>query len=290
MILTQKVFYFISILTKRLISFLSPVVFKLRRKLASIQSSFLINDNRYYKFKGKYTGSECFIVGNGPSLKAEDLHWLNKNKIPCFGVNKIHLIYPQTEWRPTFYVCEDIPVLETIKEIINGETDAVKFVMNIPGIQYDKNTIFINRIASEFTDMDFFEEPVPYVFCGQTVIYICLQLAYFMGFKKIYLLGIDFSWNFDDANPDEKGFSVLKTDSPHFSPDYFKKGEKQYLVTREHFDYMVNILGFAKKIMNDKGVNVFNATRGGKLDVFPRVSIDSLKEEYSNRTFHYNRT
>ncbi|TGM44518.1 DUF115 domain-containing protein [Leptospira biflexa] len=258
----------------------------IRRFLANYQLSVITNDNRYYQFKDKYKGLTCFIVGNGPSLIAEDLTWLKAQKITSFGVNKIHLIYPQTDWRPDFYVCEDIPVLETIIDTVNNQDDMAKFLMNIPGIQYDKNTIFINRIASEFTDMDFFEEPVPYVFCGQTVIYICLQLAYFMGFKKIYLLGIDFSWNFDDANPDEKGFSVLKTDSPHFSPDYFKKGEKQYLVTREHFDYMVNILGFAKKIMNDKGVNVFNATRGGKLEVFPRVSIDSLKEEYSNRTFH----
>ncbi|TGM53994.1 DUF115 domain-containing protein [Leptospira biflexa] len=258
----------------------------IRRILANYQLSVITNDNRYYQFKDKYKGLTCFIVGNGPSLIAEDLTWLKAQKITSFGVNKIHLIYPQTDWRPDFYVCEDIPVLETIIDTVNNQDDMAKFLMNIPGIQYDKNTIFINRIASEFTDMDFFEEPVPYVFCGQTVIYICLQLAYFMGFKKIYLLGIDFSWNFDDANPDEKGFSVLKTDSPHFSPDYFKKGEKQYLVTREHFDYMVNILGFAKKIMNDKGVNVFNATRGGKLEVFPRVSIDSLKEEYSNRTFH----
>ncbi|PJZ86286.1 hypothetical protein CH366_09285 [Leptospira harrisiae] len=251
--------------------------YKLRRYLANFGISFIANDNRYYRLKNRYKGAECFIVGNGPSLRAEDLNWIAEKKILSFGVNKIHLIYPQTQWRPNFYVCEDIPVLETIKEIVNEENDITKFLMKIPGINLDKNTIYINRIASEFTDMDFFLEPVPFLFCGQTVIYICLQLALFMGFKKIYLLGIDFSWNFDDADPDDEGFSILKSDSPHFVPNYFQKGEKQYLVTREHFEYMVRILHFAKEILNDLGVEVFNATRGGKLEVFPRVSIDTLK-------------
>ncbi|XDD45052.1 6-hydroxymethylpterin diphosphokinase MptE-like protein [Leptospira sp. WS39.C2] len=279
--LSSKIVYFFRLPFYRFFNAVSPGIHLIRRKLANNQCSFIRNDNRFYKLKGKYNGSECFIVGNGPSLKVEDLNWLKEKNIPSFGVNKIHLIYPQSEWRPTFYVCEDIPVLETIKDIVNEQKNILKFVMGIPGIKYDRNTIFIKRIASEFTDMNFFEEPVPYLFCGQTVIYLCLQLAMFMGFKKIYLLGIDFSWNFDDADPDEKGFSILKTDSPHFVPNYFKKGEKQYLVTREHFDYMVRILNFAKNIMNAKGIEVFNATRGGKLEVFTRVSMDTLKKRDS---------
>nr|WP_210410363.1 6-hydroxymethylpterin diphosphokinase MptE-like protein [Leptospira meyeri] len=253
--------------------------YKLRRFLARYGISFIPNDNKYYRLKNRYKGSECFIVGNGPSLRAEDLSWLKEKRIISFGVNKIHLIYPQTAWRPDFYVCEDLPVLETIVDVVNEQKGVLKFLMKIPGINLDKNTIYINRIASEFTDMDFFAEPVPFLFCGQTVIYICLQLALFMGFKRIYLLGIDFSWNFDEANPDEKGLSILKSDSPHFVTNYFQKGEKQYLVTREHFDYMVRILDYAKKILNELGVEVYNATRGGKLEVFPRVSIDTLKTD-----------
>lgn len=252
-------------------------LFFLRRFLANYQLSFIANDNKYYRLKNKYKGLECFIVGNGPSLTVEDLNWLKKKNITSFGVNKIHLIYPQTNWRPDFYVCEDIPVLETILDTVNDQKDIIKFLMEVPGINKDEKTIFINRIATEFTGMDFFLEPVPYLFCGQTVIYICLQLAVFMGFKKIYLLGIDFSWNFDDAEPDKEGFSVLKGDSPHFVTDYFKKGEKQYLVTKPHFEYMIRILHYAKEILEKMGIQVFNATRGGKLEVFPRVNIDELK-------------
>lgn len=271
-----KIFRFFIRLSKKIFLQLS---YKLRRFLAGYGLSFIPNDNKYYQLKNRYKDLECFIVGNGPSLNAEDLNWLKEKNVISFGVNKIHLIYPQTEWRPNFYVCEDIPVLETIKDIVNEQKKIIKFLMKIPGIHSDKNTIYINRIASEFTSMDFFLEPVPYLFCGQTVLYICLQLAVFMGFKKIYLLGIDFSWNFDDADPDKNGFSVLKSDSPHFVSNYFQKGEKQYLVTKPHFDYMVKILSYAKEILSHLGVEVINATRGGKLEVFPRVSIDSLQKK-----------
>ncbi|MBM9546998.1 DUF115 domain-containing protein [Leptospira sp. 201903074] len=258
-------------------------LFLIRKILANYQLSYIANDNKYYRFKDKYKGLDCFIVGNGPSLIANDLTWLKEQKIISFGVNKIHLIYPQTDWRPDFYVCEDIPVLETILDTVNEQKDLIKFLMNIPGIKKDDKTIYINRIATEFTGMDFFLEPVPYLFCGQTVLYICLQLAAFMGFKRIYLLGIDFSWNFDEADPDKEGFSVLKGDSPHFVPNYFQKGEKQYLVTKQHFDYMVRILHFAKGILDNLGIEVINATRGGKLEVFPRVSIEDMQTKANFR-------
>ena len=31
-----------------------------------------------------------------------------------------------------------------------------------------------------------------------------------------------------------------------------------------------------KRILNSKGVQVYNATRGGKLEVFPRIDLDDL--------------
>jgi hypothetical protein len=64
-------------------------------------------------------------------------------------------------------------------------------------------------------------------------------------------------------------------DVNHFHPDYFGSGyryhdpkvermEKAYLVARE----------FASK----NGMKIFNATRGGRLEVFPRVEFERLFE------------
>ena len=40
----------------------------------------------------------AFIVGNGPSLKPWQLDRIKGEA--SYGVNRIHLIYPETSWRP----------------------------------------------------------------------------------------------------------------------------------------------------------------------------------------------
>ena len=52
------------------------------------------NKRKLRKLKNKYKGKRCFIMGNGPSLKAEDLELLKDEY--CFGQNKIYKIFPQT--------------------------------------------------------------------------------------------------------------------------------------------------------------------------------------------------
>lgn len=53
-------------------------------------------------------GTRCFIVGNGKSLKLDQLRMLHRKEEICFGVNRIHLIYDQTKWRPTYWVLTDL--------------------------------------------------------------------------------------------------------------------------------------------------------------------------------------
>jgi len=46
-----------------------------------------------------------FILGNGPSLKKTPFDKL-KGEV-TMAVNKIRLLYPHTDWRPTYYVRTD---------------------------------------------------------------------------------------------------------------------------------------------------------------------------------------
>ncbi len=52
--------------------------------------------------KDLYSEKTCFVVGNGPSLCAEDLQRIYKKKIPCFGSNRVFKIFDKTDWRPDF--------------------------------------------------------------------------------------------------------------------------------------------------------------------------------------------
>ena len=59
------------------------------------------------RFKNSHLGERCFIVGNGPSLKIEDLEKLYVNGEITFAFNMIYKIFDQTLWRPTYYGISD---------------------------------------------------------------------------------------------------------------------------------------------------------------------------------------
>ena len=61
--------------------------------------------------KDIHKNKRCFIVANGPSLQAQDLDFLENNNEITFGMNRIFKMFNKTNWRPTYYVCEDINIL-----------------------------------------------------------------------------------------------------------------------------------------------------------------------------------
>ena len=58
-------------------------------------------------YKDIYTGQRCFLIGNGPSLRAEDLTRLHEAGEITFAFNRVYNIFEQTPWRPTFYISQD---------------------------------------------------------------------------------------------------------------------------------------------------------------------------------------
>ena len=68
--------------------------------------------------KDSHKGEKCFVIGNGPSLTAEDLNRLQDSGIPTFAMNRVFKFFPQTKWRPTYYISEDILILkDTISDV-----------------------------------------------------------------------------------------------------------------------------------------------------------------------------
>ena len=83
---------------------------------------------RLKNLKDTQTGKKCFVIGNGPSLRAEDLTTLKENGIATFAANRIYNIFENTEWRPSYYVCEDEYILEDIQSKINELDFKYKFI------------------------------------------------------------------------------------------------------------------------------------------------------------------
>jgi hypothetical protein len=99
-----------------------------------------------------------------------------------------------------------------------------------------------------------------------TTMYIAFQLAAWMGFNPIYLVGCDLGYKM------EKGKS-----RSHFRDDYWGDRETRQPMTPEICEdinastRMAHVV--AKQYMDAHGIDVFNATVGGELDVWPRKDI-----------------
>ena len=102
-----------------------------------------------------------------------------------------------------------------------------------------------------------------------------IQFAYYMGFSEIYLIGVDFSYAVTQKL-DSKTYSY-QGENNYFIPGYLKPGE-----VADMPNINANLLGFkaARDTIETNGRGIYNATRGGKLEVFERVDLDELLKKW----------
>lgn len=220
--------------------------------------------NEFLKFKNIYKNRRCFVIGNGPSLRMDDLDRLSKNKEICFGSNGIFLAYSKTIWRPDYYVIADfVKYMEYYDEIIKmaGSSLFIKTFFNLKEFPYPKDVNVYNSPPQK-KQFVFSEDIAKAVYSGAMVTFNMLQIAAYMGFTEIYLLGVDFSFDFS-----------LSAASNHFDTAYEKTA-----LRRDTFYYDENLAAYkaAEEYSKSHGFKIYNATRGGKLEVFERVNFDEL--------------
>lgn len=194
-----------------------------------------------------------------------------------FAANKIYLLFPLTSWRPTYYVAEDDHFLEQHHAELSRWRGFVKFINGRwrSPFRGNREVIWYPWRGPEPGIFPSFSTDATHVLhCGYMVTYISLQLAYWMGFSRVYLLGVDFDYGFAfEGVPTVAHASEHPRD--HFSPDYFKPGEFRYL---PRLDLAATALACARDAYDRDGRQVRNATRGGKLEIFERVSLDHVLE------------
>ena len=201
-----------------------------------------------------HQGETCLVIGNGKSLADETNEFLCS--YPSFGTNRIYL----KNFVPTYYVCINELVADQYKDDI-GHLGTVKFVtekVKIPG--------YIEQIPlHSFYTMAFSHEPWKGVNEGNTVTYVCLQLAYWMGFSTVLLVGVDHSYKFE-GSPHEQ-LIAKGADPNHFDPNYFSDNKVWNAPDLEGSEraYMI-----AKRVFEEDGRRIINITPGSALDVFEK--------------------
>lgn len=226
------------------------------------KNAYLGWQNDLKKYKKYYNnGERVFIVATGPSLKIDDVEKLKDNCEITMSVNRIYHLFDRTDWRPNYYVISD----GTMMREYERDSASIK--------KFDKVEKFFSDSYLEFWErsvdstyhgysMEYNCEKIRFssdcsevVYSGRTVVYACLQIAAYMGFKEIYLLGCDFDYTSGSGS--------------HFYT------EQNYIVD---FDYEFARRAYleAQKYAERHDIRIYNATRGGKLDVFERRDFDEL--------------
>ena len=248
---------------------------KLRTKNFIIRHFALFCGGRLKQYKSIYANKRCFVIGNGPSLKAEDLTTLYKNGEVSFAFNRIFQIFPQTPWRPTYFVSQDSLSLSTSAKEIEQISTKAKFIP-IEAHWYEgidiKGATYFHLAPNNKKDYSLFSDNIAKViYNSSTVVYTAIQIAVYMGFKEIYLIGVDHHFH---TTLDRTGKIHIDESAKDYFVDDYNKLRKGKLLP--NVDCSTMAFETARKYAEAHGISIYNATRGGKLEVFPRVNFDSL--------------
>lgn len=231
-----------------------------------------IGSSKYKKllnFKGIHNGERCFIIATGPSLTMEDIESLKNEK--TISMNSICKLYDKTDWRPTYFAVQDNLVFESLQEIIRAHKEVPVFISdNIPSkfkrekewiefptdTKYHSYDILRKKYYAKFSD-----DAYDIVYDGYSIAYSCIELAVYMGFKEIYILGADCTY---------------LGEKEHFVDSGVEDRSRKYATPKL-------IVGYekVKEYADSHGIKVYNATRGGVLEVFPRVNLEDVLKEKS---------
>jgi len=175
----------------------------------------MIND-----FHDIYKGETALIIGNGPSLNKTPLAELVKKYPITFGANKIY----DLPFTPTYWACGDGNMLhDCIPWVIaHPEFNSAKFVpRDVPLKDAHYMTLEVKT--------GFSKDAATVIYMGGTVSYMNMQLAYYMGFTRLLLVGMDHRYGktVQGGKPGSK-FIATGADPDHFkgaSGEYFTPGK-----------------------------------------------------------------
>lgn len=228
------------------------------------------------------------MIGNGPSLKAEQLDKL-KDEV-TFGVNRIHLIYNQTKWRPTYWVMQDFSNSHLYREDVDFhsrqgydcyirsdimakflEWCMPRFAMRddrvIPATEYMSvitQHLFViercNHIDCERFTSDGWHEPLCQM--GGSVP-SAIQIAVWMDYNPIYLIGMDG----DKQGNAENNFIAGYIDVDNVTV-------QKAMIANKTTELALRI---AERECGDRGVKLIDATVGGSAyNALPEVDFYDL--------------
>lgn len=234
-------------------------------------------------FRDRHKGQRCFVIGNGPSLKEQDLSPL-AGEI-TFAVNYFHRHEIVSEsWQPAYYCLTDPAYfdgrepIESIREIVSTIPTAPFFV---PHYAYDflqqtnalppERTYYVglcSGLEDEWSALPDFTDVIP---GAQTVVQLAIMAGMFMGCSTIYLMGLDHNWLSHGGVPVNFYSKEEVKDQPQGNV-----GNWDYKSLMLAMTTIWRVYDMHQRIAAKHGIRIVNVTHGGFLDVFERARYEDV--------------
>ena len=237
---------------------------------AWLREKNLVKYNKYQylkDLKNSHVGERCFIVATGPSLTVNDLN-LIKNEY-SMSMNSAVLIMDKTDWKPELFAIQDEYVYQRIESSLQNTfkgnlknrliiSDYVQsFFKSAKNFRGFPVNLLDHKFNHEKTGVIMFSNDChKIIYDNYSVIFSLMQLAIYMGFNEIYLLGSDCNYNQKKAHFIDHGAT---------DPYALHAGER-----------LIYVHSKFKEFADSNNVKVFNCTRGGMLEVYPRKSLEEV--------------
>ena len=217
--------------------------------------------------KDAHTGERCFIIGNGPSLKNTDLKKLRSEF--TIGMNRFYLAFEEMGFPTSILLTVNDLVIEQCAEDLR--TLPIPTFVSWRGRKWIKPAANLSYLYTSYDLPRFSGNAAGRLWEGATVTFVAMQLAYYMGFKQVVLIGVDHSF----ASQGKPNTTIISQgdDPNHFNPSYFGKGFRWQLPDLQTSEIAYTL---AREAYRKDGREIIDATVDGKLTVFPKVHYESL--------------
>ena len=166
----------------KLVPKLKETIIELPHTLAAKGFPITGDDRKLAAFKNIHKGKIGFLIGNGPSVRVQDLEKL-KNRV-TFCCNRFYMAYETMEFRPTYTLASDLQTLEDFGEEIVNKSEGTVFIAWKTRPQVSGDFIWI-RSQQDYKFV-FAENIFGYVMPGGGTLITAIQLGYFMGDQSLY--------------------------------------------------------------------------------------------------------
>ena len=222
------------------------------------------SSNRLNRFHNCHKGERIIIVCNGPSLNKTDFSLVRGEM--CMGLNKIYLGFKRFKFYPRYYVAINKRVIEQSADSIR-KLNCINFIKDLGNGNNPLSETALTYLIKSRPKQSFHRDLSQGFFEGYTVTFAALQIAYYMGFSQVVIVGMDHKYDYKGA-PNES--NILKGKDPnHFDPNYFSEqtwdnpdldnSEKYYVMARTEFE--------------KDGRQIIDCTIDGACQIFPKSTL-----------------